>query len=249
MYLVCCLAFWQLYSNAEWGQSFILTGSQISHRVSNALITENMFFGFYMFLNIFSLNTFVNIFLLFFIMYNYKTITFREIIKDRFLLISAMFVMLFMSKYLILIYPLLIFNFIRIYGTNLRNEHPLFNTAIVLFSVAMLTSGVNIISNYQYKDNIIDLPEGSKIFTTFNGLNYIIPYSSKNNIHIFPSMEFGAGEKNNQEQSIKLSSGNVDCEFLKQNKYDLVAENTLSIPPKCLTFFTKYHDINFWKIN
>ena len=94
-----------------------------------------------------------------------------------------------------------------------------------------------------------NIPKGSKVLATFNGLNYYVPFFNNENIQIVPSMEIGATDKNVQIIISDIQQkGKLDCKKLNGYDFDYLVERSLIEVPNCLTLVSVNKEFRLWKI-
>jgi hypothetical protein len=243
------IIFWQIYSNDLWLDTFRLLKLQLDNRYGDLVVTENNSILFSL------LNPAFTVIIASII---YKVIPkYKEVLqawriwptKYQFWIVAlaGWYLMPNMIRYGDVIVPLFVVIFIYQY----RDVPFSLNRPFVKNLVVLLSCFSIFYANQHFRQpcRFADLPAGARVLTTFNGLNYYLPFYSKHNIQIAPSMEIGANDQGVQKLIYTIQSkGTLDCNELKKYNFTFVAERSLLEVPKCLTIFGVNGEYRIWKI-
>lgn len=261
-FLMINFLIWNHLSNGQWIQSFSLTNEQLSNRVPGYIISENMNPYLFLFFTLSNCTNVFNLFLLYLTIdcfikskLNFKLFNFKKFIEVFNKYPEILFILIYLStnmnKYLLVMYPILIFSYIKyvkiIPFCIEQKGQVLMMLASLLLGFSLMSPGDNIPIRQS-----LSIPKDSKVLSTFNGANFIIPIINKNTLKIFPSMEIGAGEKQYQQLALDIEEGlPIDCKLLSKSDFEYVATKKVKYnnqTDNCLQIYETSPSISVFKI-
>lgn len=242
------IIFWQLYSHGQWLHTFQLLHQEMANRLDGQVVSENNSIIFIILSPAVSLATTILIF---------RILPFlKDMVQNKKLYFNkhyiglvfglGWFMMPNMIRYVDIEVPILMIILAKVM-VDFEIKWTQLGRILVLMSCLFSIFYANQTTAKPCK--FTDIPKGSKVLATFNGINYYVPFFNKQNIQIAPSMEVGSTEKNIQIiiSDIQMK-GRLDCKTLTKYDFDYLVERSLISVPQCLSLAGVYKEYRLWKI-
>jgi hypothetical protein len=242
---------WQELSNYQWLSSLLLWVKNISNRLPDAGVNENI--------------TIITMLLipqagiaLFILSCEFKKKIalwprreiFIKIYKYQYsyiLLICLMFCIPNMMRYIDIIFPLIMVIVVdQFKDVKFSLNTPISKSFTLLLSIYfILMAQLSPISSPPK----FNLPEGARVLASFDGANYYLPFFSKGNIKVAPSMEIGANDRGVQQLIVDIQKTKIiNCAKLKKYNFNYLVEKSLEVVPNCLKLEQVQGGYRLWTI-